>query len=528
MSKSPIYPDAAEAPAGLEAASAPPRRKVPRLRLPLHSVLVLVSLLILMLPLVGLYTLRLHETTLLHRTQDDLTIAAAALASAFQAALAETDGDVAAAAPAFATPRLDYANAPVRAAVADAPAPRPATAAAARAGRQLRVAVATTAAATGASIRLLGPEGVVVATTANDMGRSLAHLAEVGAALAGQPASGLRAIAVQPGLQAGPLVRGAMVEVLLAVPVRSAAGHAGVIAISRQPANILDTLQSKRGLLVQGGAVFLAVAVAIALLTARTLVLPIRRLALAAGRVARGDTDRFERYRHYRVNELADLADSVEAMVAALQRRAAYLRDFAHHLSHEFKTPIAAARGALELLHDDLQNMAPAEAKHFVGNVRTDIDRLEHLTARLVALAQADMARLGDEATDVLAVARAVEGVTVAGGPEPVLARISRSALKAVLDQLVDNARHHGATTVTAAASVAGGNVELRVSDDGAGVSPGNRSRIFDPFFTTRQDAGGSGLGLAICRTLIRNVGGDIELAQSDGGTAFRIVLRPA
>lgn len=520
----------ADAPASPEA----PRRKMPRLRLRLRSVLVLVSLMILMLPLLGLYALRLHETTLLQRTQDDLTIAAAALASSFGTALAVAENGALGlpASTTFATPRLDFASAPVKASL---PAPQQAAGsaqpAAAAAGRQLALALAATAGAIDGAIRLLDADGVVVATTSDDLGLSLGHLEEVAEALAGEPVSSLRAVGDEAAGQAQALVRGARVAVVLAIPVGPPAAPAGVVLLSRQPANILDTLHLKRRLLMQGGAVFLAVAVAIALLTARTLVLPIQRLARAAARVSRGETDRFERYRHYRVYELADLADSVEAMVSALQRRAAYLRDFAHHLSHEFKTPIAAARGALELLRDDLQDMQPAEAKRFVANVGTDIDRLEHLTTRLVALAQADMARLGDETTDVLAAAREIEAVTVAASAEPAKARIARSALMAVLGHLADNARQHGATEVTVAVRAADEMVEVRVRDNGTGVSPGNQSRIFDPFFTTRQADGGSGLGLAICRTLLRNAGGDIELEAEAGGASgavFKIVLRRA
>lgn len=497
-------------------------RTRPRLRLRLRSVLLLVSLLILMLPLVGLYALRLHETTLLHRTQEDLTIAAAALASSYRAALSAAGGSVAPGPSPFETPLLGF-GVPVKAALPAGRAAGPALAAAAAAGRQLAPVVAATAAATRANIRLLDAEGVVVATTAGDLGQSLAHVDDVAAALAGDSVSSLRRVDAPEGQRA--LVRGAMVDVLLVLPIAEGAEPSGAVAMSRQPANILDSLRTKQRLLIQGGAVFLAVAVAVALLTSRTLVLPIRRLALAAGRVSRGETDRFERYRHYRVRELADLADSVEAMVANLQRRTAYLRDFSHHLSHELKTPIAAARGALELLHDHPE-MAPQDARRFLGNVAADIDRLEHLTARLVALAQAEMAPQDAEAVDVLAVARGRAAIAVAPAPAPVLARISRSALAAVLDNLAENARQHGATTVTASAEAVGDAVELLVRDDGAGISPGNRARIFDPFFTTRQAEGGSGLGLAICRTLLRNAGGNIELQPSLAGAAFKIVLR--
>ena len=50
--------------------------------------------------------------------------------------------------------------------------------------------------------------------------------------------------------------------------------------------------------------------------------------------------------------------------------------------------------------------------------------------------------------------------------------------------------------------------VEVRVRDDGAGISSSNVARVFEPFFTTARDAGGTGLGLTIVRSLARAHGG--------------------
>jgi PAS domain S-box-containing protein len=60
--------------------------------------------------------------------------------------------------------------------------------------------------------------------------------------------------------------------------------------------------------------------------------------------------------------------------------------------------------------------------------------------------------------------------------------------------------------------------VELRISDNGRGISPENRKRIFEPFFSTRQSRGGSGLGLHIVRSIVLGVlGGTIELVDELG-----------
>jgi C4-dicarboxylate-specific signal transduction histidine kinase len=86
--------------------------------------------------------------------------------------------------------------------------------------------------------------------------------------------------------------------------------------------------------------------------------------------------------------------------------------------------------------------------------------------------------------------------------------------------------RHRGlAPRAEVAVHALGGRdgVELRVTDHGPGVPPGERDAVFAPFFTTKDQ--GTGLGLAIAREFARAHGGDLRLAESDGaGTTF--VLR--
>ena len=65
----------------------------------------------------------------------------------------------------------------------------------------------------------------------------------------------------------------------------------------------------------------------------------------------------------------------------------------------------------------------------------------------------------------------------------------------------------------------------VKVSDDGEGVSPNNRTQIFDSFFTTRRDSGGTGMGLAIVRAMLDAHGGAIRLLDSEKGTAFELTF---
>ena len=90
-----------------------------------------------------------------------------------------------------------------------------------------------------------------------------------------------------------------------------------------------------------------------------------------------------------------------------------------------------------------------------------------------------------------------------------------------MLDNLVENALEAsppgGTVTVTAAGS------ELRVRDEGPGLSAEQRERAFDRFWRARAGEG-SGLGLAIVRRLVEADGGDVELEPAPGGGLEAVV----
>ena len=143
------------------------------------------------------------------------------------------------------------------------------------------------------------------------------------------------------------------------------------------------------------------------------------------------------------------------------------------------------------------------------------------------------MLRPGDERCDVAAaVADAAKGeIEVAHDAEIPPVRMAHEMLVGILTSLIDNARQHGGESVRVRIETRldrgsrPPRVELRLADDGPGISEANAPRIFTPFFTTAREKGGSGLGLSIARALVEAHGGTIELEPAERGATFLLRL---
>lgn len=80
---------------------------------------------------------------------------------------------------------------------------------------------------------------------------------------------------------------------------------------------------------------------------------------------------------------------------------------------------------------------------------------------------------------------------------------------------------------VTVATRRVGAAVQIRVADNGPGMSPGTQAKIFEPFFTTKPTGTGTGLGLSLSYDIItQGHGGTLEVESEEGnGAIFSITL---
>jgi CheY-like chemotaxis protein/anti-sigma regulatory factor (Ser/Thr protein kinase) len=82
--------------------------------------------------------------------------------------------------------------------------------------------------------------------------------------------------------------------------------------------------------------------------------------------------------------------------------------------------------------------------------------------------------------------------------------------------------------TVQAMRLAANGNVVVKITDSGPGISKEIQSRIFDPFFTTKEVGSGTGIGLSFCHRIVQSHGGTIEVESEEGKGSIFVISLPA
>jgi signal transduction histidine kinase len=503
--------------------------------LTLRSILFFTLLFVAALPGFGAVFLRVYENTLVQQTEAELIAQAAALSGAYRAAWREGEDQSELRQLDPQRPAIDLNAMPILpeqpdpVAVAASPDPR-----ALEVATLLTPVVADTRQTTLAAIRMLDSRGRVL------LGRggptlSLAHVPEVREAMAGRPATVLRRRGdYAPRYWLEFLSRASAVRVHYVRPVILRGEVIGVLTLSRSPRGLFLGMYQDRGKIALGVAAIFATLLVLAGLLSRGIARPIEVLSEATQNVARGAIAIPDPPVTAAI-EIRALYESFAAMAERIERRSRYLKDFAAAVSHEFKTPIAGIRGALELLDEHGEAMSDEDRRRFLTNATADADRLSHLLQRLLDLARADMAVAPEDSMTSLAepvrrVADAHQGISVRCDVPADLPKVAAPAelIETVLETLVENSQQAGASKVDIDVRRAPGRLVVGFRDDGPGIGAADHERIFEPFHTGRRAEGGSGLGLSIARSLLASCSGTIVSKPAERGASFEISLPTA
>lgn len=236
-------------------------------------------------------------------------------------------------------------------------------------------------------------------------------------------------------------------------------------------------------------------------------------------------------------DELGRLAATLNDLLARIEAATGRQRQFVADAAHELRSPLAALRTQLEIAtrHPDT-----ATTGQVAADLLADTIRLSRLVDDLLALARLDanphpQRRPVDLDDLLLAEARRARG----RGPRIDTTAVSAGrvlgdphALGRVVQNLIDNAVWHAATTVTLQLTADPTQITLAVADDGPGIPAADRDRVFERFTrlddARSRDAGGSGLGLAIVRDVVTAHDGQVRIHDNLPGARFTITLPTA
>ena len=242
-------------------------------------------------------------------------------------------------------------------------------------------------------------------------------------------------------------------------------------------------------------------------------------------------------------NEIGELGRALATMRERLDGKQ-YVENYVQTLAHEMKSPLAAIRGAAEILALDPPE---ADRQRFLGNLDSQSRRLADMIDRMLALAAVESRqRLVDvEPVDLLDLARDVVaaaeprlrsrglGVAVGGAAEPVaLVRGDRFLLTQALANLLDNAiafsPEGGAIAVDLARE--DGQWRLRIRDQGPGIPDFAQARIFERFYSLPRPDGArsSGIGLNFVREVVALHGGEVAVGNGEVAGAEATLRLPA
>lgn len=269
-----------------------------------------------------------------------------------------------------------------------------------------------------------------------------------------------------------------------------------------------------------------------------------RLRAISSGNVTTGDmTIRVPERRHLLVRAVP--IETGAAVLLLVDRSESdridrIRRDFVANVSHELKTPVAAALALVDVMESAIEDNDHDAIRRFAERMRSDISRLSRLVTDLldlsrvegsggVQLEQVSLMSLLSAAAESSRFEAETRGVTIRVEPVDLSVAGDLTQLGMAVSNLVRNAvQYSDAGEVVLSAVADGDGVRIRVADQGIGIGSDELPRIFERFYRVdrarSRATGGTGLGLAIVRHVASNHGGRVDVESELGkGSVFSI-----
>ena len=321
----------------------------------------------------------------------------------------------------------------------------------------------------------------------------------------------------------------------VAAPILHQQKIIGVLTVAKPISTIQDFIDRAERKVVVNGLLLLALSAALGVIVTLWMVWNIRKLRQYAQSVQAGQNLALPEV----PGELGDLAVAMQSMRQRLEGRE-YIENYIRALTHELKSPMAAIRASGELLQDDLSQ---ADRAQFAGQVVAQSQRVQRLVERMLELTKLEQRAVGhhgihnaagvalaDCVQDALLAHHAqitIKNIAVRADSTASNHQLDREMIALAVSNLLENAIDF--SPAGSAIDVTCTTHSIIVQDYAGGVPDYALARLGERFFTTPRPNGarsGSGLGLAIVRQIMALHGGQMRLANAQGGLRAELIFK--
>jgi len=217
------------------------------------------------------------------------------------------------------------------------------------------------------------------------------------------------------------------------------------------------------------------------------------------------------------------------------QDRLAAIGRMAASIAHEIRNPLAAMRGSIQMLRDEVEN--DSSQAELMEIILRESDRLNRIITDFLSYARPrsitpSRVNVGDLLHQTFTLLRHSPEISSSQSveedlpSEALFAEADEGQLKQVFWNLARNALQampDGGVLRASLEKNSHNRIRISFSDTGRGMSPEQVERLFEPFSST---TGGTGLGLSIVYQIIRDHGGTINVRSREGqGTTIMVEL---
>ncbi|MDD5330069.1 MAG: two-component system sensor histidine kinase CreC [Sulfuricella sp.] len=326
----------------------------------------------------------------------------------------------------------------------------------------------------------------------------------------------------------------------VAAPVRDGQRIIGVLTVAKPYVTVQPFVERSQAAIRKRGFLLLGITALIGVVFTWHLTRAIRRLRRYAQSVTEGHKATRPATR---AAELDELGRALESMREKLEGKN-YVESYIHNLTHELKSPLAAIRGAAELLEEN--SMPVDERRLFLANIREQSERLREIADKMLQLAQLEQ-RQSLEQPSLIDLAELTRQAVTAAQPRlqnrslaitmtasnDIRVKGESFLLRQAIENLLDNAIQFSPRQGKIAVDLSRNEttVRLEIRDQGSGIPDYATSRVFERFFSLpRPDTGrkSTGLGLALAREVAELHGGSAGLGNLSQGGALAWLEFPA